>query len=468
MKSTGRLPKTNAQRYALFGALIGLLFPLAATLLYILESSLPFTLSSILTVQATVPLLWMIDTAPVLLGILAALAGHRQDKLEELNRMLKSREKELQAAQIELEERVKERTRELASMNQSMLERSEQLKSVVDISRSLLAAQGLHQLLSLVAEVISRQFNFYHTGVYLLDEQKRHAVLVSSSSEGGQQILQRGQHIRLGGQSAVDFAIRTGHHQMISDTSTDPAFQPQPELAGTCSQLVLPLKSGLNVIGALDLQSDSARDFTEEYMDMLLILADVATTAIENAIAQENRQRDLREVEVSARSGSGRIWSSWVESIRSTGYRYDGIRAEPLKDSNHSTASNDNIQSIPIRLRGQTIGRLKIKVSDAANGWSEDDRAIAEAAAERAALALEGARLLDEAKRRAARETFLSGMAAKLGASFRLDSIMRDTVEELGQTLEGATISFQLVNPSAPADGRGRADESSGTSGVPE
>jgi hypothetical protein len=31
-----------------------------------------------------------------------------------------------------------------------------------------------------------------------------------------------------------------------------------------------------------------------------------------------------------------------------------------------------------------------------------------------------------------------------------LDSILRDTVEELGQNLQGSTVSFQLVNPSAP------------------
>jgi GAF domain-containing protein len=82
--------------------------------------------------------------------------------------------------------------------------------------------------------------------------------------------------------------------------------------------------------------------------------------------------------------------------------------------------------------------------------WTEDEIAITKAVAERAALALEGARLLDDAQKRAARESFLSEMAAKLGSSFQLDSILRDTVEELGQTLKGSTVSFQLVNPSAP------------------
>jgi GAF domain-containing protein len=72
---------------------------------------------------------------------------------------------------------------------------------------------------------------------------------------------------------------------------------------------------------------------------------------------------------------------------------------------------------------------------------------MVEATAERVALALEGARLLDEAQKRAAREAFLSEVATKLSASFQLDSILRDTVQELGQTLKNSTVTFQLVNP---------------------
>lgn len=71
------------------------------------------------------------------------------------------------------------------------------------------------------------------------------------------------------------------------------------------------------------------------------------------------------------------------------------------------------------------------------------------ATAERVALALESARLLEEAQKRARRESFLSEVTAKLGTSFQLDSILRDTVEELGHTLKNSTVTFQLVNPSA-------------------
>jgi K+-sensing histidine kinase KdpD len=78
------------------------------------------------------------------------------------------------------------------------------------------------------------------------------------------------------------------------------------------------------------------------------------------------------------------------------------------------------------------------------------------------ALALESARLLEEAQKRATRESFLSEVAAKLSTSFQLDSILRDTVEELGQTFKNSTVTFQLVNP-ATAHG---APESQGPNGA--
>jgi GAF domain-containing protein len=105
---------------------------------------------------------------------------------------------------------------------------------------------------------------------------------------------------------------------------------------------------------------------------------------------------------------------------------------------------------IPVQLRGQTIGRLKLSAADPSRQWTDDELIMISATAERVALALEGARLLDEAQKRAIRETFLSEVATKLSTSFQLDSILRDTVQELGQTLKNSTVTFQLVNPSAP------------------
>lgn len=459
MKRIGIPLKTNAQRYALAGASFGLIFPIIASMIRILNAGLPLRFSSVITVHRNDPLLWIIDTAPFFLGFFASLAGRRQDDLEKTNSMLRAREHELEATQLVLEERVKERTRELTTLNLLVVERAEQLSLVADTSRSLLSIQELDRLLPLMVQVISQRFKYYQVGIYLLDEQKQQAILMASSSEGGQRIMRQGQQVRLGEQSLIDFVIRSGKPRIINEMSAETPFKPEPEFATTCAELALPLKSGEKVLGVLDLQSDTPKIFTDEYVSIISILADLVTIAIQNSILHEATQRALHEVEVNSRQISAKEWSNWVKSIQAKGYRYDGIRAERLKQSFSPPSEQKNIQNIPIRLRGRTIGNLKIKLSDASTAWTEDEHAIAEATAERAALALEGARLLEEAKRRATREAFLSDVAAKLGTSFRLDSILRDTVEELGHTLQDSIVSFQLVDPtSSPMTGSATLD----------
>jgi GAF domain-containing protein len=62
------------------------------------------------------------------------------------------------------------------------------------------------------------------------------------------------------------------------------------------------------------------------------------------------------------------------------------------------------ILQLPVRLRGREIGKLKLRSLETDRIWSEDEIAMTESIAERAALSLENARLLEVAHRRAARE----------------------------------------------------------------
>jgi GAF domain-containing protein len=63
---------------------------------------------------------------------------------------------------------------------------------------------------------------------------------------------------------------------------------------------------------------------------------------------------------------------------------------------------------------------------------------LLEAAAERAALALENARLVETAERRASRERTIGEISTRIGAVSDLDSIMQAAVEELGRKIGSA------------------------------
>jgi len=339
-----------------------------------------------------------------------------------------------------LEKRVDERT-------QALTKRSNQLEAIAEVARSAASISEVDRLLSEITTLISENFGFYHVGIFLLDANREYANLRAANSQGGKKMLARSHRLKVGEQGIVGFVTLRGQARIALDVGTEAVFFNTPELPETHSEVALPLMIGATVIGALDIQSRDTNAFSQEDIEIFSILADQVSVAIQNARSLEQAQRALHEAEIASSQLTGQAWHSYNEKLQIKGYRYDGIKPEALKE----IGGNDrpNTLSIPVQLRGQVIGRLKLNRPDASRSWTDDEQAILESTAERVAIALESARLLDEAQQRASRESFLSDIGAKLGTSFQLDSILRDTVEELGKTLSGSTVSFQLVNPSA-------------------
>lgn len=362
---------------------------------------------------------------------------------------------DLNHAQNELQNR----TTELLISNKQLENRTEKLRAIAEVTSTAASIHSFESLLSSIASIVSKQLGYYHVGVFLMDKQTQYAILRSASSEGGLKMLMREYRVQVGQQAIIGFVAQTGRPHIALDTNQDGTFIVNPDLPDTRSEMALPLKSGNQIIGILDLQSTEVNAFSKDDISTLSILADQIGIAIQNALVYEQSQRALQEANIAFMHASEREWQAYAETVQTRGYRYDGIRAEPLREAASSLAAPKHMLNIPVRLHGQTIGNLKLKPSDVSREWTEDELAMAEATADRTALALDGARLLDDAQKRAARETFLSDMAAKLSTSFQLDSILRDTVEELGQTLKGSTVSFQLVNPSAPISVETQPDE---------
>ena len=118
--------------YAVCGALFGVCFPIGATLVDAHLRDLPMTMATLVHVQRSQPLHWIIDTAPLFLGAFAALGGRRRDLLEIAYQRLKEdlgrrevAEAELARHQEVLEETVQIRTAALAAVN-------DELRSQVD------------------------------------------------------------------------------------------------------------------------------------------------------------------------------------------------------------------------------------------------------------------------------------------------------------------------------------------------
>lgn len=99
-------------RYLCYGAFFGVLFPVIAIVADIWFRGLPFTLVAVQQAHMSQPLHWIIDTAPLFLGALAALVGYKQQQLSEKNAVLTK-----QNAALEATLRRAERAEEIARLN---------------------------------------------------------------------------------------------------------------------------------------------------------------------------------------------------------------------------------------------------------------------------------------------------------------------------------------------------------------
>jgi signal transduction histidine kinase/CheY-like chemotaxis protein len=85
MVESGVKPFRSAiYNYTLYGALFGLILPIGGTLIDAFLTNGFIDLRGIIHQQITNPLLWIIDSAPIWLGLVAREAGRRQDRLREI------------------------------------------------------------------------------------------------------------------------------------------------------------------------------------------------------------------------------------------------------------------------------------------------------------------------------------------------------------------------------------------------
>ena len=359
----------------------------------------------------------------------------------------------------ELENRVEERTRELMVANERNERRAKQFEYISQVAATISSTRDLVTLLGQITTAISSKFGFYHTGIFLLDARKEFALLSAANSEGGKRMLARNHRLRVGETGIVGNVTGSGKARLALDTGKDAVFFNNPDLPETRSEIALPLLAGEEVIGALDVQSVEANAFDQEDINILTALADQVSIAIQNARQYEETQKALAESMTASRQFISTGWRQFTKGQRITGIRHTGARTEIVyaekekeeKDNSilASSASNineDGLVSLPIKLRGVEIGVLDVRTDDA-HSLDRDEMDIINAIIERAAIAMENARLLQESQRQTAKEQKIGEVTAKIGASINIRNVLQIAVEELGRALPGSDVVIQFSKP---------------------
>ena len=341
----------------------------------------------------------------------------------------------------QLERHVSERTRDLER-------RSLQIQVAAEVARDATSTRDLSELLENSVNLIRGRFGFYHTGIFLLDVNEEYAVLRAATGKAGRKMITDGHKLRVGKPGIhsnpsdpvglVGTATSTGQPRISLDVGADTAHYKNPLLPETRSEMVLPLKVGDRVIGALDVQSQYANAFGEDDITTLQIVSDQLAIAIQSAGLLEEVQESLRELESIYSQYTDKEWSKLNQSRSIIGYQYDKTNLSPiLIETGEENLSNDfesQPVKVPLQVRGIAIGELNI--------WFEDDlvspvdNTLIESISSRLSQAMESARLFEQTHRRAAREQLASEITSKVRASNDPQTILQTAVLELHKALK--------------------------------
>lgn len=379
--------------------------------------------------------------------------------------------------------------------------RAQQLQTASEIARDTTGSLETQQILKNAVNLIRERFDYYHASVFLIDPTRRYAVLHEASGRVGETMKKIGHRLEVGSSSLVGRATAEARPVVVNDTLSHPDYFPNPLLPETRSEIVVPLKIGSRVLGALDVQSNKINAFSPEDTHTLEILADQLSIALENANLfsktqdQIAKQKLLRQLTTAASTASDldealqKIVASLNESLEKTrvavyfineggileirasaGYDYEhkppdhismgegiigkaastrqailNLQSVESKESQESPATRSAL-AVPILYLDDLLGVLSLE-SSRPLAFDETDQEMMSSLGDSLGVVIANIRLLIQIRHQMELQKKLFDISGKIRQSVDVESILRTTAQEIGETLGFSEVVVELVSP---------------------
>jgi signal transduction histidine kinase len=203
----------------------------------------------------------------IFIFISAVLLQILMSNMEQSIERAKASEQRVLKLNNELEHRVADRTRDLTV--------------AASVSTGFSSILDLQELLAQVTSRTREGFELYHTSIFLFDEAEHSLNLYASSGRGNKRLAEM--HFELDDKGLVPRTARSRQPVLVNDVKNVPDYYSNPALPDTHAELSLPIISGDDLIGVLDLQADQPGVFSDDYIRAMTPLATQIGIAVKNA-----------------------------------------------------------------------------------------------------------------------------------------------------------------------------------------
>ena len=406
----------------------------------------------------------------------------------------------------------------IGTLEQRVANRTKALTTSSEVSRRLSTILNQKELVIKVVEQVKNAFGYYHAHIYLYNDNEDELIMVGGTGDAGEAMLAEGHKISKG-RGLVGRAAENNEPVLVTDTSQDPGWLPNPLLPETKSEVAIPISVGDQVLGVLDVQHDKTNGLGQEDVDALQSIANQVAVAIQNINRYENTQKMAADLEVVANvgiatstitdvghllqevvdlskrsfdlyhahiyllnesgdvlelaSGAGEVGRMMVAEGRQIplnseqslvaraartqeGVVVNDVQADPDFLPNPLLPKTRAEMAVPMLVGGKVVGVLDVQ-SEQVNRFTDTDVNIQTTLATQIAVALQNARSLTNAQKQAERETKLNLIAQKIQSTTTVEEAMQIAARELGHAL-GKRQTLVALEPSALAgDSKGVA-----------
>jgi two-component sensor histidine kinase/putative methionine-R-sulfoxide reductase with GAF domain len=276
---------------------------------------------------------------------------------------------------------------------------SRHLRLLTETIAAVNSSLDLQEVLELVARNVAEALGTDACFVYLYDERADELVLRATHGSRVEEMT-RTPRMRPGEGITGVAAAERAPVMIPAQAHLDPRFKLFPNLPEDEyeSILAVPILAREKLEGALNVRTREPREFTSAEIDLLVAIASQVAQTIEHAQLYAGAQRRVAELEALARISEAvseslyleesleAIVKTTMESLHATGAALvleDGKIAWP------EGRAGAYAVRLPLRWKRRKIGEL---VCDRDTPFSDDDRALLEAIAHHAAVALEHGR----------------------------------------------------------------------------
>ena len=255
--------------YVVLGICIGFLFPIISILGCIYLFSPDDTSHTLDSLHRDYPLLWVIDSAPLVLGFISYVVGKNVSRVGQIY---------------------------FDKINLIHLQTSHNLNVINNFSTVIQKGKDVDDVVWSVAKNAIAELNYEDCVIYLLDEEKQ--VLMQKAAHGNKNPDKReilGPIQIKVGDGVVGTVAATGKGEIVNDTSKDPRYilDDEPRL----SEITVPMVHDGKVIGIIDSEHHEKNFFPNDHLTLLYTIASMTATKLVQTKYNEELQKYHVELE---------------------------------------------------------------------------------------------------------------------------------------------------------------------------